>query len=137
MSAVARPDRTLRDEHDHTFWAWCERGELRMQRCTACGHWAWPPVPRCEACDSDTFTWTQFSGRGRVRSYCTFERSYYPQCPAPWTVILVELEEGVLFISDPADLPTDELRDGLPVRLRFLRCSDRYGEFNLPVFEKD
>ena len=42
------------------------------------------------------------SGRGTIASWCTFERDYYyGLLPIPWDTILVELEEGPLFISNP------------------------------------
>ena len=46
--------------------------------------------------------WAPMSGRGRIVSWCTFERDYYAGIlPIPWETILVELEEGPLFISNP------------------------------------
>lgn len=134
MTPTPKPARTLRDEHDRAFWQWCDKEELRVRRCGACGKYEWPPMPKCERCGGEAFSWERLSGRGKVRSFCTFERQYYPECPPPWTTILVELDEGPLFISDPDGIPLEALRDGLPVQLRFLRCRDTHGEFNLPVF---
>jgi uncharacterized OB-fold protein len=139
MSAeiVARPARTLRDDADREFWRHCEAHELRLPRCASCGKHEWPPAPECSGCGGKSFSWEPMSGRGSVRSFCAFERQYYPECPPPWVVILVELDEGPLFISDPAGIAYDELREGLQVRLAFIRARDAHGEFNLPVFERN
>jgi uncharacterized OB-fold protein len=140
--AAKRPPRTLRDDNDRRFWHYCAAGELRMQRCAACAKFAWPPASHgdtCDACGGQDFAWERLSGRGKLRSFCTFERQYYPECPPPWTVILVELEEGPLFISDPqgfepAAFVAGEAREGMPLVLAFLACADEHGDFRLPVF---
>lgn len=131
-----RPDRTLGPGHD-IFWDWCAKGELRLQRCDACGRLAWPVVQRCESCDRDQLTWERLSGRGKVISWCTFEREYYKGVlPVPWDTILVELEEGALFISNPKGFSWPDIVPDMPVRLAFIACHDSSGDFNLPVFEK-
>jgi uncharacterized OB-fold protein len=132
-AAVPRPKRTLATGEDRAFWDWCAKGELRIQRCE-CGKLEWPPVAACSRCRGTNLVWTRMSGRGRLRSYCRFERQYYPECPPPWTVILVELDEGPIFISDPDGVPEGDLQDGVELRVRFIAARDEAGEFALPVF---
>ena len=130
------PDRFLGPDHD-TFWQWCDKGELRLQRCTACGAFAWPVVSACEQCGCDSFDWQAMSGRGKVISWCTFERDYYYGIlPIPWDTILVELEEGPLFISNPAGFSWRDITPDLPVTLVFRDCVDKAGAYRLPVFER-
>lgn len=134
--AERRPDRTLGPGHEE-FWQWCAKGELRLQRCDACGDLRWPVLPACENCGSNEFTWERMSGRGTIFSFCTFERDYYGgMLPMPWDTILVELEEGPLFVSNPAGRSSRELAIGMPVALEFLACEDRAGPFQLPVFAR-
>jgi uncharacterized OB-fold protein len=77
------------------------------------------------------------SGRGTVLSWCTFERDYYAGAlPIPWDAILVELDEGPLFISNPVDFTWATVDVGMPVTLSFLDCEDDAGEFRLPVFRR-
>jgi len=83
-----RPNRVTGPGHDG-FWEYCAAGELRIQRCDACGHRSWPPVESCERCDHRQLTWQLTSGLGRVVSWCTFERQYYPELDVPWDTILV------------------------------------------------
>ena len=131
--AEKRPDRTLGPGHDD-FWAWCDKGELRLQRCGRCGHVNWPVVEACEMCQARELDWARMSGRGKIASSCTFERDYYQGLlPIPWETILVELEEGPLFISNPVGAG---LEVGDPVKVSFIACEDKAGAFQLPVFEK-
>jgi uncharacterized OB-fold protein len=130
--AQPRPSRTLGGAHD-AFWKFCDRRELRMQRCEACEEYQWPPVERCSDCHGADLVWTQLSGRGRVRSWCVFQREYHAECPPPWPVLMVELEEGPLFITNPV---ADQflMEDARQVAVTFIDCADAAGPFTLPVF---
>jgi uncharacterized OB-fold protein len=122
--------------HDE-FWDWCGKGELRLQRCESCGHISWPVVNACEHCGSGALKWARMSGRGKIVSWCTFERDYYGGVfPLPWDAILVELEEGPLFVSNPEGFTGQDIEAGLPVNLAFIECEDSTGAFKLPVFER-
>lgn len=134
--AERRPDRA-RGPRDDEFWAWCDQGELRLQSCGACGRLSWPVVEACEHCGGGELTWQRMSGRGKVVSWCAFAYDYYGgMLPVPYDTILVELEEGPLFISDPAGFSAREGSVGTSVKLAFLACEDSAGPFRLPVFEK-
>lgn len=134
--AERRPDRTLGRNHD-TFWEWCGKGELRLQRCTACGHLAWPVVQACETCGTRDFAWDRMSGRGSVVGWSTFERDYYHGVlPVPYDTILVALEEGPLFIANPQGFGWRDLTPGMAVKVAFLAAEDSAGAFQLPVFER-
>jgi uncharacterized OB-fold protein len=130
-----RPNRVLGPGHDE-FWAHCANGELRMQRCADCQHLSWPPVVDCERCGRGNVTWEQLSGRGKVVSWCTFERRYYAELDPPYDTILVELDEGALFIANPAGFENDDTIGGLPVQVTWVDCEDDAGSFRLPVFER-
>jgi len=130
-----RPNRVHGRGHDQ-FWSYCAAGELRLQRCESCQHLSWPPVDLCERCGQGPLIWERLSGRGRVVSWCTFERRYYAELDVPWDTILVELDEGPLFISNPSGFANDTVTPGMPVRVAFLDCEDEGGVFRLPVFER-
>jgi uncharacterized OB-fold protein len=129
-----RPDRTLGPGHDE-FWAFCASGELRLQVCDN-GHISWPVNPTCNTCGSTRLEWRAMSGRGTVVSWCEFNRDYYGGAfPLPWPVIIVALEEGVFFLSNPQGFAVGPETMGLPVKLAFSSCHDSAGEYRLPVFE--
>jgi uncharacterized OB-fold protein len=129
-----RPDRTLRGDHDTRFWMHCSKGELAIQHCDKCQTYFWPPVEACGSCGAADMPVRMMSGRGKVRSYCTFERQYYPEYPPPWTTVLIELDEGPLFISNTPGIASDDLKDGMALTVEFLDAEDKHGPFSLPVF---
>lgn len=135
MQVQTRPDRTMGAGHDE-FWRRCSEGILSVQRCDSCGEFTWPVVAACECCGSTKLRFTDLSGRGRVISWATFERDYYQGVlPIPWDTILVELEEGPLFISNPKGFSWPDIRPQMPVRVAFIDAQDNAGFYRLPVFE--
>jgi uncharacterized OB-fold protein len=134
--AEKRPNRVRGPGHDD-FWAWCDKGELRVQRCGACKRLSWPVVKACEYCGGESLAWDKMSGRARLVSWCAFERDYYNGLlPLPWETILVELEEGAMVVSNPAGLSWDDYKLDMPMKVTFIDCEDEGGAYKLPVFEK-
>lgn len=131
-----RPDRTLGLQHAE-FWAWCDKGELRFQRCTACTKARWPVSSRCDSCGTEAFEWQQSNGRATVVSWVSFYKDYYEGLlPVPHDTILVELAEGVLFMANPLGFSEADYEWKMPVELSFIDCTDIAGPFRLPVFRK-
>lgn len=132
---TSRPDRTLRNV-DRQFWNYCRRNELWLQRCPGCQTYKWPPTAECDTCTETPLDWKRLSGNGSVRSSCLYERQYFDQCLTPWLVILVELDEGPLFLSNPSEFDSESVQEGARVRVRFIDASDGEGPYRLPVFER-
>ncbi len=128
-----RPDRVLGGPHDE-FWAYCDADELRLQRCGECHELNWPPVRACEHCGGTGLSWERLSGRGTIFSWCSLHQQYYESLDTPWDAILVALDEGPLFVSDPVGFGYDDITFGKPVAVQFIPCHDGHGEFRLPVF---
>jgi len=134
---MRRPDRVI-GSADEAFWAHCERHELRLQRCADCTQLTWPAGPVCDHCGSGNLAWDRLSGRGKLVSWCRFHQDYYRgQIPTPYDCIVVELEEGMLFISNPDGFGAEDFSSGMPVRVEFRACEDRHGPYQLPVFVRD
>jgi uncharacterized OB-fold protein len=94
-------------------------------------------VATCDHCGSADLAWERMSGAGKVISWCTFEQDYYRgMIPVPYDAILVELAEGPLFISNPADFTREDIQFAMPVQMAFIDCEDSAGPFKLPVFRK-
>lgn len=129
-----RPDRTLGPGHDD-FWAGCAQGELRLQACQGCGKILWPVARACDQCGSSAFAWQVMSGRGKLVSWCSFVQDYYRgMLSVPYDTILVALDEGPLFISNPHGFGDEDCAPDRSVTLRFIDCEDAAGPFRLPVF---
>ena len=50
------------------YWDACRQGELRFQRCRACGAVNTKPMRLCGTCAGDDLTWELSSGRGKLYS---------------------------------------------------------------------
>ena len=131
--ATPRPIRSM-DPYAEQFWTFTQEKELRLQRCSECAKFRWPPGPTCDRCLSDAFEWAPVTGRGKVLSWTTFHRSYFPEYPAPHTSIVLELDEGPLFVSYPVGVDAASLREGMALSLQWTDGEDKFGAYNLPVF---
>src|SRR6266487_2084823 len=94
--ATERPVRRM-DPQAAQFWEFTKNQEFRLQRCSECGGFRWPPAAVCSQCLSEEYIWTPVSGEGRLLSWVTFRRQYFPEYPPPHRVVVVELDEGPLF----------------------------------------
>lgn len=117
------------------FYDWCRRGELRFQRCSACGAWRHVPRELCAACGSTSFAWSPSSGRGRVFTYTIVTRAMHPGFAerVPYAPAVIELDEGVRLLSEVIDCPPDELRIDLPVEVVFQEVAEGV---TLPKFRR-
>jgi uncharacterized OB-fold protein len=132
MSAYPRPV-PLPDRDTAPFWEAQNQHELTFQRCTNCQTVRYPVGPLCPQCRTFEFEWITSSGRGTIYSYTVVRHQTHPAFPAPYTVVLVELEESPRVIAQlraPEDAPVNI---GAPVHLEWLD----EGEQSLPVFVLD
>lgn len=115
------------------FWAGGLVGELRLQRCAACGHLRYPISIICPRCLSRDAAWEAVSGLGTVLTYTIFERAYHEawKDEVPYVVALVELDEGPVFLTNIVRVPPQEVRVGQRVTVVFER---RSAEAALPQF---
>lgn len=130
MTEVTRP-RPAQSADTSFFWEGAKRGELLIQRCSACGKLRHPPGPGCPACGSLEWDTVRSTGRGRVYSYAVH---HYPPIPGfeyPLAVALVELEEGTRLISNVVGVDPAKLEIGMPVEVTFESFGD---DLTLPLF---
>ena len=121
------------DQWNRPFWEGARAGQLRMQRCTNCSQFRFPPAPLCAGCGCMEFKWAALSGYGSIFSWVVFHKAYFPGFAdeIPYAVVLVELDEGPqLYGNLPGTLPSD-IRIGMRVETRFIPVSD---DISLPQF---
>lgn len=98
--------------------------------CPHCQGKIFPPRDICPECGEDARTLYSFSGRGEVYSFTTVS-----QAPAgheenaPYTVALVQLEEGPMVTAQLTDLDDKPVQIGMPVEMvtRKLRADGERG----------
>lgn len=117
------------------YWDHCNQGELRIQRCKACGTFRHPPLPGCPNCGARDDEWVRSEGKGLVFS---FSGVYHPVLPnvaeyVPYNVVLVQLADsgGVRIISNLLGVALGDIEIGMPVELVWERVSP---DVNLPRF---
>lgn len=115
------------------FWEGVKNRELRFQRCKACSKWLHPPRPMCPKCRSLETEWVPVQGKGAVYSWVTYQEAPHPGFKTPYSVVLVELEEGVRLVSNLKDVKPEEITIGMPVEVVFDNVTE---EVILPKFRK-
>jgi uncharacterized protein len=115
------------------FWAFAKRGELRVQRCTACGRHRYFPRPRCSNCQSAAFEWALCTGTGSVYSYTTCHPPVLPAFEArvPYNVVVIELDEGPFLVSNLIEQESEKIVIGMRVEACFVEIDD---DLTLPQF---
>ena len=109
------------------FYSFLARGELRLQRCAACGTWRHPPRHRCAACGSLDATWELASGRGRLFSWTVTHRAVDPAFEPPYVIAVLELEEGPRLVGNTRGLAPADLALDLPMVVEIEPVSDTVG----------
>ena len=132
MQTTATPPRIL-GLYDVPFWEHMKQsGEMRLQCCSRCSAFRYPPGPVCQECLSPDYAWKAVSGKGELLSWIMFRKQYLPAYPAPYNVIAVKLEEGPIIISNLVENPEEDRLIGRAVRLVLVRMDDGV---TLPRFE--
>ncbi|GAA1420400.1 hypothetical protein GCM10009601_18850 [Streptomyces thermospinosisporus] len=131
--APERRPRPVVNRDNAGFWEGVARHRLLIQRCTGCGTLRFPWLPGCNGCGSLEWDTVEASGEGTVYSYVVMHHPPFPAFDPPYAVGLIELAEGVRMIADVVDVPCDQVRIGMPVRLEFRRYDE---ELVLPVFRE-
>jgi uncharacterized OB-fold protein len=106
------------------FWEGTRKGELRVQRCAACGERRHPPGPVCPSCHAMQPAYDLVSGRGTVYSYVVHRHPPVPGKALPILLVLVELEEGVRMVGELLDSAPDAVTIGAPVEVAWVSVDD-------------
>jgi uncharacterized OB-fold protein len=116
------------------FWEATREGRFVLQWCKPCGRPVHYPRECCPRCLHSELEWRPASGRGEVYAVSVMHRTGNPlmQDRVPYTVALVDLEEGVRFMTNIVNCPPSQVKVGMPVSLTWEKLSDGRA---LPLFE--
>lgn len=87
-----------------------------------------PPRPLCPLCLSSDLEWLELGGRGKVKTFTVIHVA--PQefrDHTPYTVAIVELEEGVKITGQVKGIRPEEVEIGMEVEIDFE--SNKSGEW--------
>jgi uncharacterized OB-fold protein len=120
-------------DRNRPFWDAARQGELRMQRCLACGHVRYPIGPVCTVCLSEDSEWARLSGRGTVFATLVYHQVYNPAYAddVPYNVSMIQLDEGPRLFSNVVGVPPDQVKVGDAVEVVFDAVTD---EVSIPRF---
>jgi uncharacterized OB-fold protein len=107
-----------------------QRYALIGEICPSCDSKIFPPRDICPECGEDARTTFQFSGRGEVYSHTTvYQAPAGHEDTAPYSVAIVQLEEGPLVTAQLTDLGEQDVEIGMPVEMvtRKLRAEGERG----------
>lgn len=116
VKPVPMPDRATA-EH----WEAAREHRFLLQQCADCGTRQFFPQPYCRGCLSENLEWIEASGRGKVYSFTVVHRppTMVFEADVPYTVALVELDEGVRMMSNIVGIEPDDVRVDMPVEVVF------------------
>lgn len=116
------------------FFDGAREGKLRLQQCSSCNTWAYPPATICSNCGSNDMAWADASGKGTVYAHGRLARQYHPRHAERLPLVLaqVDIEEGLRLNTNVVDIDPAELRVGMAVTVTFETFPD--GGV-LPVFK--
>lgn len=118
-----------RNRDTEFFWEGTALGELRIQKCGACGVLRHPPGPTCPACLEFNREFVVSAGQGTVFSHVVHHHPPIPGHDLPIRLALVDLDEGVRMIATTPD----DVEIGDRVHVDYRRIDD---DLTLPVWRK-
>ncbi len=95
------------------------KGKLLLQRDPKTGKAQMYPRGHVLGAPERAPEWFEASGRGRLHTYTVVKRSLHKQFAVPFTLAIVELEEGPRLTSWIVDVPEDQLRCDMALKVVF------------------
>jgi hypothetical protein len=95
------------------------QGKLLLQRDPVTGKPQFYPRGHVLGAPEREPEWFQASGRGTLHTFTVVKRSLHKQFAVPFTIAIVDLEEGVRMTSWIVDVPEDQLRCDMPLKVVF------------------
>jgi uncharacterized protein len=114
------------------FWTRCEKKEFCVGFCPKCNKQHYYPQVICPNCGHRETQLVLSTGRGKVDTYTHVLAPFYPDEDSfspPYTIALIDLEEGVRVLAKMAEYSPDLKRAAL-VTVDFQMANSRL----IPVF---
>lgn len=130
---MPRPLPRFPEPDSEPFWRATKDHKLTYQKCNDCNTVVFYPRQHCTHCGSDNLAWHNSAGLGTVYTYSIVRqnRSSYFRDLVPYVLAYVDLDEGFRMMSNIVDIPVDDVRIGMRVKVQW---EDRE-EVALPLFE--
>ncbi len=108
------------------YWEGCRQGELRYQRCSACGEVVFHPRALCPYCMADALAWKVSAGRARIYSFSVQQVPLRPDVDSrgPRALGIAEVDEGFHMFAEFIADDLDALAIGDSLEVVFDRIDD-------------
>lgn len=124
-SGIPGPEPTI---DDRPFWEFCDRQELRIQRCARCGRHRMPPRPACPHCQAFEHEWVQASDDAELFSFSVVHQPAHPAISeaVPYNIAIVAFPscDHARLISNVVDVPNEELRIGMKLKVTWEKAGN-------------
>lgn len=91
---MQRPLPVLDDRETKPFFDAAANGKLVYRACNSCDRGIHPPTKHCRWCGSMDTEWRESKGMGTLHTWTVVTQSIHPGFEAPYTIIVVELDEA-------------------------------------------
>jgi len=116
------------------FWEASKEKKLVLQQCGSCKKFVFYPREFCPHCFGESLEWKEVAGKGTIYAVSVMHKPGNPMMAGevPYSVAVVELEEGVRMLANLVGCKPGEGRVGMNVRVTWEPLPDGR---NLPLFE--
>jgi len=106
------------------FYKNINQGKLLGAKCKECGKTHLPPRPMCDDCYSSEFEWVAIPTKGKLLTYTIIHIAPAQfQSVAPYTMGIVELENGLRLPGMIRGVPLEQIRIGMNLAMNFEACA--------------
>jgi len=118
------------------FWNAVKENRLVVQYDTEVGKFQWWPRPNSIYTGKNNhLEWREVSGKGKVASFSRIDQAlFYYKAIVPYMLAAIELDEGVRMYGRLVNIPLEEVKPDMRVRVAFEELPDGNKLF---VFEPD
>lgn len=121
-----------RSDHDEAFWAALADGKLLLQRCRSSGAFQyWPRSHSLATGKGGDIEWVESPGLGTIHTFSVVHRSFYDNLPAPYVLVIVDLDEDVRLLGHLVGGAEDDIEIGRRVRF----CGGESADVGKILFE--
>jgi hypothetical protein len=116
------------DEHpedpgpDYVYCEKLDEGKIILQKCDSCDEFFFPPRVMCPKCKSLSYSWQEASGAGRIYSTSVVRRR--PEKGGNYSIVLVDLDDGVRMMSTVTNVAPEAVKIGQAVTVNVSRLGD-------------
>jgi len=103
-----------------SFYRFVSEKRLMAAKCNECGTVLLPPKPMCTKCLSTNLKWIELEGDGKLLSYTViYIAPEQFQSITPYSVGIVELQNGLRLPGMIRDVDPKEIRVGMDLKIDF------------------